>query len=426
MGKQISVIKDFVDWDDKALERWLGTITRRGTKYNYRSAFRAYALFTGMTASALVDEALEDVKRDPREKKDIVLRRLIDFYHWMKTEYPKKSKGRYAHKIIGKGVSDKLSHMYVSAMRSFYATFGVVVRMKGRHSLPRARVRNKRLKVNAAQVKVLVDHARTPRDRAIILVLFQGGMDVSTLCSLRYGDVAEGLKKNEHPLKLELFRVKTGVEYYTFLARDAVDALKAYIADLKARHTQLRGGQPLFLQERGKDRLRTHNVQSMMKNVARASGFIDKENNGKAFNPLGPHALRESFGGIMINSGVPDTIVDFWLGHSIGQIAEAYKGPQYESLKKMYLEREHLLSVSAKRLNEKEFDEKVSAKVDERVEVLRQILRRYEDENLLLQSQHRRTQEKIDLLEQKFMEMEKQLRQTREIIKELQSRPKAN
>ncbi len=32
------------------------------------------------------------------------------------------------------------------------------------------------------------------------------------------------------------------------------------------------------------------------------------------------------------------------LGHSIGEMAEAYKGVQYESLRDMYLEREKLLS----------------------------------------------------------------------------------
>jgi hypothetical protein len=31
-----------------------------------------------------------------------------------------------------------------------------------------------------------------------------GGLDASTLCSIKYGDIAEGLADNEHPLKLEL------------------------------------------------------------------------------------------------------------------------------------------------------------------------------------------------------------------------------
>lgn len=63
--------------------------------------------------------------------------------------------------------------MYVASIRSFYATFGITVRMKGRHRLPKPRVENKRSKVNAEQVKVSVDHARTPRDRARIFTQFQ-------------------------------------------------------------------------------------------------------------------------------------------------------------------------------------------------------------------------------------------------------------
>jgi site-specific recombinase XerD len=106
------------------------------------------------------------------------------------------------------------------------------------------------MKVGPEQVKLLVDHARAPRDRAIILALFQGGMDVSTLCSLKYGDAAEGISKNELPLRLELYRPKTGTEYYTFLGEDAIGALKAYIADARARGIQFKNDSPLFMKER--------------------------------------------------------------------------------------------------------------------------------------------------------------------------------
>jgi len=348
----------------------------------------------------LIDEALEDLKRDPREKRDVVLQKLIGFYNWCKTEYPRKTRGRAPHKIIGYGLSDKLSHMYVAAMRSFYATFSVTVRMKGRHSLPKPRVTNKRMRVNAEQVKVLVDHARSPRDRAIILTLFQSGIDASTLCSLRYGDIAEGLRNEEHPLKLDLFRPKTGVEFYTFLGKDAVLAIRAYLSDMKAKGISFQHDTPLFLKTRGKEAMAPNLVQNMMRAVALKTGFINKENNGKAFNPLGPHALRESFGSIMINNGVPDTIVDFWLGHSIGEMAQAYKSVQFKSLKKSYLEREKLLNISARGLDEEELEEKVSEKVDERVEVLRRIIRRCEDENRDLASRMRLAEKKLESIEE--------------------------
>jgi len=156
-------------------------------------------------------------------------------------------------------------------------------------------------------------------------------------------------------------RVKSGVEFYTFVGQDAIDALKAYIADMGSRGVEFTNKTALLLQERGKKRLKTHNIQTMMKDLAVRAGFVTVGNNGNSFNPLGTHSLRESFGSLMINSGVPDTIVDFWLGHEIGDMAKAYKETQFENLRQMYLEREHLLSVSAS----KGENEKTRAEVKE-------------------------------------------------------------
>jgi len=339
-----------VNWEDPVLKRWLGNIVNKSTFYNSKSAFRLYSRFTGMTASKLIDEAIEDSRRDPREREDVVLRRLIGFYKWLRTEYvQKKTVGKGKTKKVKKGISGLSAEMRVNVIRGFYSTFDITVRMKGKHRLPKSRVKNKRIVFKPEdvwKVKALVDHARTPRDRAIVLFHFQGGLDVSTLCDLNYGDVRAGLEKDSHPLKVETMRVKSGVEFYTFVGQDAIGALKAYLADMESRGVKFNNRTPLFLQERGKRRLRTHNIQTMMKDLAVRAGFVSEGNNGNSFNPLGTHSLRESFGSLMINSGVPDTIVDFWLGHEIGDMAKAYKETQFENLRKMYLEREHLLSIS--------------------------------------------------------------------------------
>ena len=407
-----SYVVDNVNWEDPAIVRWLDTIARKSTRYNYKSSYRAYALFTRKSASELIDEALEDVKKDPRERTDIVLKRLVEFYRWMKTDYPKKSRGGGATRIVGKGVSDKRANVAVNSIRSFYSTFGVTVRMKGRHALPRPRVKNKRMRVAADQVKILVDHARTPRDRAIILTLFQGGMDVSTLCSLKYGDVFESLKKDELPLRLDLFRRKTGTEYYTFLGKDAVESIRVYLADMKSRGRRFRHDTPLFLKERGSKGLTTNLVQNMMRTVALKSGLIDEENNGKAFNPLGPHALRESFGSIMINSGVPDTIVDFWLGHSIGEMAEAYKGVQFESLKQIYREREKLISISTAETDVKEVEAKLRVELDEGKKELQNLVNGLASKSLRLEEENKDLKRRIQLTEQRLAELEKLVKET--------------
>ena len=406
--------KQIPSWkEDSAFQRWMGTITRKSTKRSYKSWFRCYMEFTQLTPSQLIDEALEDMKRDPREKQGIVMQRLINFYHWLKTDYQKKPKGKDKTKPEGKGVSDKTAHARIGAVRSFYATFGVTVRMKGRQSLPRPRVENKRMKVGAEQVRVLINHTRGLRDRAIILTMFQGGMDVSTLCSVKYRDVAKGLEKQEHPLRLDLYRPKTGVEYYTFLGKDAVKAIKAYISDMESRGVTFTFGTPLFLKERGKTEGITPNlIQNMMKLVAVNSGFVDAKNNGKAFNPLGPHALRESFGSLMINSGVPDTIVDFWLGHSIGEMSEAYKSVQFESLQKMYINREKLLSLSAPKVDVQEIERKIKFQVHEESSQLNNLVAGLASENLKIKND-------LEALKKNYVKLESLYEATAQLYKQL-------
>ncbi len=384
---------DEPDWNEAPLQRWMGSITKESTKGVYQCGFRRYAEYTGTSATALVDEALEDVKRDPREKRDIVKQRLIGFYNWLVKEAPRRRGGRQGSVVVGRGLSSKISHTYVNAVRSFYGTFDVYVKLKGRSKLPRARVENRRMIVANTAIRRLVDHAGSPRDRAMILTMFQGGMDVSTLCSLRQGDVAGGLDRDEHPLKLELFRQKSGTEFYTFLGKDACEAIRAYLNVVRDRGVRLAPATPLFLKGRHMalkgEGITTNLVQSMMRVVAVKSGLVDRDNNGKAFNPLSPHALRESFGSIMTNSGVPDTIVDFWLGHSLGEMAEAYKVVQYDSLREMYLERERLLSISQTPVDVQEIERKIETRIDAENRQLQSLVNGLTAENLDLQRRTR-------------------------------------
>ena len=124
----------------------------------------------------------------------------------------------------------------------------------------------------------------------------------------------------------------------------------------------------------------------MMKEVAQRDGFIDKQNNGHDQNPLGPHALRESFGSIMTNSGVRDTIVNFWLGHEIGELAEAYKSVQFESLKQMYLAREKLISISAQKVDVEELEEKMKTEMEQQSKQLQLMVNSLFTENMDLKN----------------------------------------
>lgn len=331
-------MEKIVDWNEPPLVKWLGTTTKKGTIHVYRTAYMAYAQYTRLSATQLIDEAIEDSRKDVREKKDLVKSRIIGFHNWLLNEYPKQN-GR-------KGLASKTANTWANAVRSFYGTYELFVKLRGRSVLPKPRAINKRGKLESSDIKRLVDFARSPRDRAIILTMFQSGLDVSTLCSLKYGDVRKGLEKNEHPLKLVAFREKAGVEYYTFLGRDAINAIQAYLSDAKARGVEFSDDTPLFIKEvrkEGIQAIETNLIQKAMREIAESSGIVRKKND---WNPINPHTLRESFSKIMANKGVDSKVVDFWLGHSIGELSEVYQSKEYETLRQIYLEHEVFISIS--------------------------------------------------------------------------------
>ncbi|MDI6691234.1 MAG: hypothetical protein QME50_05125 [Candidatus Bathyarchaeota archaeon] len=111
--------KDLVNWNEEPLKKWLSLTTGKGTKATYKSAYRAYHQYTGMTSTQLIDEAIEDARRDPRERKDIVKRRLLGFHSWLLNEYAVHSRGKGPHEVVRKGLREKTAYSFVGAIRSF-------------------------------------------------------------------------------------------------------------------------------------------------------------------------------------------------------------------------------------------------------------------------------------------------------------------
>jgi integrase len=61
---------------------------------------------------------------------------------------------------------------------------------RGEH--PRGRI------LSNAEVKRLLDNARSLRDKALILTMLRNGVSLSTIRSLKYEDITKSLSKNEH------------------------------------------------------------------------------------------------------------------------------------------------------------------------------------------------------------------------------------
>jgi septal ring factor EnvC (AmiA/AmiB activator) len=114
----------------------------------------------------------------------------------------------------------------------------------------------------------------------------------------------------------------------------------------------------------------------------------------------------------MTNSGIPDTIVDFWLGHEIGELAEAYKSVQFESLKQMYLAREKLVSISAPKVDVEELKEKLRVEMEQQNKQLQVMVNSLVTENMDLKRRISLTEEKLGNIERLIQQLQKELPET--------------
>lgn len=363
-----------INWEDPYLNRWISSIRKDGTKSVYQSGFALYADFTKLSPKQMIDEAIEDQRKDVLERKNIAKSRLLDFNKWLLTKaVNQKRKDEHGNPKLG--LSEKISNTYVQAIRSFYSEFDITIKFKGRSRLPTPRVENERLKLEPEQVKKLIDYTTSPRDRAVILTMFQGGMDDSTLCSIKYKQVKKAVisESYKQPHKIELFRNKAEVDHYTFLGKDAVEAIQAYVQYLKNNDgITLSDDDPLFIvQVYQKNEMKqikgieAKHIQAILRETAVRAGFVTREQlKQTCHNPVNPHSLRESWSKILFNNGVDKLKIDFMMGHTINEQDKVYFENQDEKLKQLYASVEKYISISV--------SSSTASKVEEDVATLKQ------------------------------------------------------
>lgn len=341
------------------VKKWLMQV-KESSRPVYLSAMKAYCEFTGLNPKELIDEAEEDRKKPIRQQGRPEMR-LAEFFEWLTTEYEVKTRGKVRKASGRKGISKMMAATYVAAIRSFYRRNGFHIMTK----LPKAAPKPENIKrsLTTDDIRKLVNHAPTLRDRAIILFMFQGGFDVSTLCSLNYGNVRRELEEGKTPLLIRVVRQKDEVPYFTFVGKDAVEALKAYLNDRRAKGEVLNDKTPLFIKEgarKGKhERISGNLIQNMLRETALKAGIVTREELENAdLNPCRPHALRSAFSTILKLKGFDPNLVDFMMGHRL-PYGGAYLIPPEEKVREMYGEVESELSISGDGYINKELQEKL-------------------------------------------------------------------
>ena len=270
MTPNLPMNKDLGESEEQILERWLGT-KKPMTRAVYTSAFKKFQQFSHMTAKQLKEEIDLEFEKKLTQRGSIE-NRLRQFYHWT-TKDQKLSEG--------------LGATYIGALMSFYRTYNYRCNLSVSREFKPVRKNDKR-NLKKEDVRKLYNHAKTLRDRAIILMLYQSGMDVSTLCSLKVKHVWRGIQEGEVPLSMNLVRRKEGVGYTTYITTDAIESVRAYLMERKTKEEKLDLESPLFIKERlvkiwkGKKRvvmkkIQPHLIQKVFREIAVEAGLVTQE-----------------------------------------------------------------------------------------------------------------------------------------------------
>jgi len=183
------------------------------------------------------------------------------------------------------------------------------------------------------EVYEIADMATNLRDRAMILVLFQSGIRVNALCSLKYGHVREQLDHDIIPLRLRItedidskLRSYSIPFYDTFIGKEVVEVLKKYC---EWEHRKSSDEVPLFLTRNGKE-FETGHVWSNYKKCVKRAGLNAKT--------ISLHSLRKAFRREVRTTNINQDYAEALMGHVLGRTRENYfnRNDSIEELKREY------------------------------------------------------------------------------------------
>jgi integrase/recombinase XerC len=157
------------------------------------------------------------------------------------------------------------------------------------------------------------------RDKALILVMYSGGLRISELVSLSIEDLDDDFQGG---------RVigKGDKERFVFFSEEAAEALKDYMPARSSRIKTESSTNALFINRRG-GAISIPGVRWIIGKYGDRSGL------GKHVHP---HALRHSFATHLVNSGCDVRLVQELLGHASISTTQRYTHVDMEHLKQAY------------------------------------------------------------------------------------------
>ena len=320
------------DPNKQPVEYWLQTCKNPHTRYMYQVRFEAFEAFTKKDGKIMLLERIDDVASGDLRRAKTYDKLAVDFYEEMSKKY-----------------SSHTAWSYLTAVRSFFATFGkhmelVVDQYLGRAGKGKPQATKKKHKFILNELQDLCEVANW-YERSILVLGVQSGLARNEVVALKVEEIKPWLSLEPPVGPIELVRSKTDTQIKMILGSDAVETLKTYIGNRREGWlfpSPQNFGKHITVAE--PDRI----IKRLWKRLPK-----DK------YQPRGAivyHALRDFFSNAMQNGGMPFQHVELLMGHQLPQ-GGAYTVPTDQMLKEEYMKAESNITLRRAPLNHERLHE---------------------------------------------------------------------
>ncbi|MCJ7762751.1 site-specific integrase [Candidatus Bathyarchaeota archaeon] len=268
-----------------------------GTVENYVNAVSLFTEFLGYSNPETALKAMLNGEVDAGEKVDAFI--------------------GYALDDLGKSHSTVRSHAF--GVKKWFELNGVKVDWAKIEMPTGTETREEDRAPTKEDLKTLLNHASSSRDRAVIFIASSSGLRIGTLLSLKVGDidfsypdVASLTVERKRGRKFGTKRARSSGKFFaTFITPEAKDAVKQYLAEREASGEKLTPESPLIADSYHKGEFqRVEGYERVWARLLRRAGLGEKS---QSWYKLHIHTLRKYFRSNCI--GVDASYRERWMGH---------------------------------------------------------------------------------------------------------------
>lgn len=310
------------------VQYWLDTCKHVRTKRLYEQRFKSFERWLGLSGKEMLELRKQQLKSEDITEKQWFEQKAVDFYE----------------ELCNK-MASHTAWSYLTAIRSFFATFGKDMQLKIKPFMKRAGTatplaQSQKHPFTQDELRKMY-HVANLKEKTILLLGVQTGLSAGELVSLEIEDFNGWLDKEPPVGPIEIKRKKEDTTIYLMTGKDLAETLKLYIQSLQNENPPQTSGW-LFCSHVSSKRIEKHIVNSepdrIIKMLARRANIKPLGNTVIRF-----HGLRAYFDDSCKTMGIAEDHINMMVGHEV-KYGQAYTFPT--NLRVLYKKVEPRLTLS--------------------------------------------------------------------------------